>query len=422
MPATTQQTSVLERFLRYVQIDTASDPASPIVPSTAKQLVLLDLLVDELQALGLADASRDEQGIVMATLPATSSHERAPVIGFLAHVDTSPELSGANVKPIVHRDYDGRDLLLPDDPTAVLSPREDAALAAKRGEDIVTASGTTLLGADDKSGIAVVMAAVEQLVKHPSLAHGPLRIAFTPDEEIGRGVRNFDVKRFGAHCAYTLDGAALGTLEAETFSADAMTVTFQGRNTHPGFAYGIMVNAVKVAADFVSRLPKDSLSPETTQERQGFVHPNDIQASVDRTSVRFIIRDFETPELAVKEDFLRRLAHDTVKDWPGSSVTFEVKESYRNMRDVLTKHPRVVELAREAIRQAGVAPLDGRIRGGTDGSILSEMGLPTPNIFTGQHRFHSRLEWVSVQDMELAVKVVLHLAQLWAREGVTPRT
>ena len=417
MPATTQQTSVLERFLRYVQLDTTSDHASTSVPSTARQLVLLDLLVAELKALGLGDAARDEFGIVMATLPATSGKKSVPVIGFLAHVDTSPEMSGAGVKPIVHTDYDGRDLVLPDDPSAVLSPREDADLAGKRGEDIVTASGTTLLGADDKSGVAVVMAAVEHLVKNPAIAHGPIRIAFTPDEEIGRGVRQFDVKRFGARCAYTLDGAGLGTLEAETFSADAMTVTFQGCNTHPGFAHGVMVNSVKVAADFVNRLPKDTLSPETTQDREGFVHPNDIRASVDRTSVDFIIRDFETAKLAVKEDYLKKLAHDTVQAWPGSSASFEVSESYRNMRDIIAKHPEIVELAREAIRQTGVTPIDGRIRGGTDGSILSEMGLPTPNLFSGQHRFHSRLEWVSVQDMEIAVKVVVNLAQLWEQQG-----
>jgi tripeptide aminopeptidase len=281
----------------------------------------------------------------------------------------------------------------------------------------VTASGTTLLGADDKAGVAVVMAAVEQLVKNPAIVHGPIRISFTPDEEIGRGVRHFDVKRFGARCAYTLDGAGLGTLEAETFSADSMSVTFQGRNTHPGFAHGVMVNAVKVAADFVSRLPKDTLSPETTRDKEGFVHPNDITASVDRTSVHFIIRDFDTARLAVKEDYLRKLANDTLKDWPGSSASFEVKESYRNMRDVIARHPEIVELAREAIRQAGVTPIDGRIRGGTDGSILSEMGLPTPNLFSGQHRFHSRLEWVSVQDMEVAVKVVVNLAQLWEKQA-----
>lgn len=417
MPATTQQTSVLERFLRYVQLDTTSDHASTTVPSTAKQLVMLDLLVDELKALGLKDAVRDEFGIVMATLPATSSKKDVPVIGFLAHVDTSPEMSGAGVKPIVHRDYDGRDIVLPDDPSAVLSPKSDADLAGKRGEDIVTASGTTLLGADDKAGVAVVMAAIEHLVKNPGLAHGPIRVSFTPDEEIGRGVRHFDVKRFGARYAYTLDGAGLGTLEAETFSADAMTVTFQGRNTHPGFAFDTMVNAVKVAADFVNRLPKDTLSPETTRDREGFVHPNDITASVDRTSVHFIIRDFETAQVAVKEQQLERLANDTVKDWPGASASFEVKESYRNMRDVIAKHPEIVELAREAIRKTGVTPIDGRIRGGTDGSILSEMGLPTPNLFSGQHCFHSRLEWVSVQDMELAVRVVVNLAQLWEERG-----
>ena len=417
MPVTTQQTSVLERFLRYVQLDTTSDHASPTVPSTAKQLVLLDLLVDELQVLGLKDAARDEFGIVMATLPATSTRKSVPIFGLLAHVDTSPEMSGAKVKPIVHRDYDGRDLQLPDDPTAVLSPKDDIDLAGKRGEDIVTASGTTLLGADDKAGVAVVMAAVEHLVKNPAIVHGPIRISFTPDEEIGRGVRHFDVKRFGARCAYTLDGAGLGTLEAETFSADSMSVTFQGRNTHPGFAHGVMVNAVKVAADFVSRLPKDTLSPETTRDKEGFVHPNDITASVDRTSVHFIIRDFDTAKLAVKEDYLRKLANETVKDWPGSAASFEVKESYRNMRDVIAKHPEIVELARTAIREAGITPIDGRIRGGTDGSILSEMGLPTPNLFSGQHRFHSRLEWVSVQDMEIAVKVVVNLAQLWEKQA-----
>jgi tripeptide aminopeptidase len=414
MPATTLQTSVLERFLRYVRIDTRSDPDRTTIPSTETQLVLLDLLVEELKALGLADAARDAHGIVMATLPATTTRPDVPVIGWLAHVDTSPEMSGANVKPIVHRDYDGRDLVLPDDPSAVLSPREDADLAGKRGEDIVTASGTTLLGADDKSGVAVVMAAIEHLLRHPEIPHGRIRVGFTPDEEIGRGVRQFDIARFGAACAYTLDGAGLGTLEAESFSADAMTVTFQGRNTHPGFAHGTMVNALKVAADFVSRLPRNGLAPETTREREGFVHPNAMDASVDRTSVRFIIRDFETPGLAVKEDLLRKLANDTVRDWPGAGVAFEVKATYRNMRDVLAQHPRVVEHAREAIRRAGLTPIDSRIRGGTDGSILSERGLPTPNLFTGQHRFHSRLEWVSVQDMDAAVRVLVNLAQRWA--------
>jgi tripeptide aminopeptidase len=417
MPTTTQQTSVLERFLRYVKLDTASDPTSESTPSTAKQLVLLDLLVEELSALGLKDAKRDEFGIVMATLPANTSKKNVPVIGFLAHVDTSPELSGANVKPIVHRNYDGRDIVLPDHPSAVLSPKEDADLAGKRGEDIVTASGDTLLGADDKAGVAVVMAAVEHLVRNPGVPHGTLRIAFTPDEEIGRGVRQFDIARFGARYAYTLDGAGLGTLEAETFSADSMTVTFQGRNTHPGFATGVMVNAVKVAADFINRLPKDTLSPEKTKDKEGFVHPNDITASVDRTKVHFIIRDFETSELAVKEEFLKKLAIDTVKDWPGSSAMFEVKESYRNMRDEIARHPQILELAREAIRESGMTPTETSIRGGTDGSILTEMGLPTPNLFSGQHRFHSRLEWVSGQDMEIAARTIVNLARLWEAKG-----
>jgi tripeptide aminopeptidase len=417
MPTTTQQTSVLERFLRYVKLDTASDPTSESTPSTAKQLVLLDLLVEELSALGLKDAKRDEFGIVMATLPANTSKKNVPVIGFLAHVDTSPELSGANVKPIVHRNYDGRDIVLPDHPSAVLSPKEDADLAGKRGEDIVTASGDTLLGADDKAGVAVVMAAVEHLVRNPGVPHGTLRIAFTPDEEIGRGVRQFDIARFGARYAYTLDGAGLGTLEAETFSADSMTVTFQGRNTHPGFATGVMVNAVKVAADFINRLPKDTLSPEKTKDKEGFVHPNDITASVDRTKVHFIIRDFETSELAVKEEFLKKLAIDTVKNWPGSSAMFEVKESYRNMRDEIARHPQILELAREAIRESGMTPIETSIRGGTDGSILTEMGLPTPNLFSGQHRFHSRLEWVSSQDMEIAARTIVNLARLWEAKG-----
>jgi tripeptide aminopeptidase len=417
MPTTTQQTSVLERFLRYVKLDTASDPTSGSTPSTAKQLVLLDLLVEELSALGLKDAKRDEFGIVMATLPANTAKKNVPVIGFLAHVDTSPELSGANVKPIVHRNYDGRDIVLPDHPSAVLSPKEDADLAGKRGEDIVTASGDTLLGADDKAGVAVVMAAVEHLVRNPGVPHGTLRIAFTPDEEIGRGVRQFDIARFGARYAYTLDGAGLGTLEAETFSADSMTVTFQGRNTHPGFATGVMVNAVKVAADFINRLPKDTLSPEKTKDKEGFVHPNDITASVDRTKVHFIIRDFETSELAVKEELLKKLAIDTVKDWPGSSAMFEVKESYRNMRDEIARHPQILELAREAIRESGMTPTETSIRGGTDGSILTEMGLPTPNLFSGQHRFHSRLEWVSSQDMEIAARTIVNLARLWEAKG-----
>ncbi len=407
------KTSVLERFLRYVTYDTQSDPDSQTTPSTAKQLVLLDVLVEELKALGLTDAARDAQGIVMATLPANSPKHAVPVIGFVAHVDTSPEMSGAGVKPVVWRDWDGRDLVLPDDPTAVIRVSEHTALAGKRGQSIVTASGTTLLGADDKSGVAVAMAAIEWLVAHPEVPRGAVRVAFTPDEEIGRGVRHFDVARFGARCAYTLDGEGLGRIDSETFSADSMTVTFQGFNTHPGLATGSMVNSIKVAADFLSRLPRDGMAPETTRDREGFVHPNHLDTTVDRTSVRFIIRDFETVALADKEAWLERLARDTVADWPGSSVTCTVKATYRNMRDVLQQHPQVMDHAREAIRRAGLTPEEAVIRGGTDGSILSELGLPTPNLFTGQHAFHSRLEWVAEEDMEQSVQVVLNLVTIW---------
>lgn len=411
------KTSALERFLRYVTYDTQADPNSTTVPSTARQLVLLDLLVDELRALGLSDAVRDEAGIVMATLPANTKKANVPVIGLLAHVDTSPEMSGAGVRPIVHRGYAGGDIVLPDDPSAVIRLADNPDLALKKGEDIVTASGTTLLGADDKSGVAVIMALLQHLKEHRDIPHGALRVAFTPDEEIGRGVRKFDVKRFGAQCAYTLDGALLGSYECETFSADAMTVTFQGFNTHPGFATGKMVNAIKVAADFVNRLPKDGLAPETTADREGFVHPNTLEASVDRTVVKFIVRDFVTAGLAEKEAMLEKLARAAAADWPGSSVTVEVKPTYRNMREVLDLFPEVVANAREAIRRAGLTPLETRIRGGTDGAILSEMGLPTPNLFTGQHNFHSRLEWISAQDMEHSVAACLELVKIWEEKA-----
>jgi len=414
---TSLQTSVLERFLRYVTFDTQADPASSTVPTTAKQLVLLDALVEECRALGLADAKRDANGIVTATIPANTKKPNVPVIGLLAHVDTSPEMSGANVKPIVHRSYSGGDLVLPDDPSAVIRAGDNPDLAGKRGEDIVTASGTTLLGADDKSGVAVIMALAQYLKEQPHVPHGTIRLSFTPDEEVGRGVRRFDVKGFGAHCAYTLDGAALGTYEAETFSADACNVTFQGFNTHPGFATGKMVNSIKVAADFLNRLPKNGLAPETTSEREGFVHPNTFDATVDRTTVKFIIRDFVTAGLAEKEALLEKLAREAVADWPGSSVTVEVKQQYRNMREVLDKHPEVVAYAREAIARAGMEPQMTSIRGGTDGSILSEMGLPTPNLFTGQHNFHSRLEWITVQDLERSVETCLELVKLWEEKA-----
>ena len=413
MPDSSVHFSVVERFLRYVKFDTQSSETSQSYPSTAKQLDLLRHLVDELKAIGLADAAIDEHGYVMATLPATTKKTDVPVIGFISHVDTSPEMSGAGVKPIVHLRYQGQDLVLPDDPTAVLRPADNPYLGERIGDDIITASGTTLLGADNKSGVAEIMTAAEYLVTHPEIPHGTIRIGFTPDEEVGAGTKFFDVAKFGARYAYTMDGGARGEIEMETFSADAMTITFVGFNTHPGFAKGKMVNAIKVAADFISRLPKDGLSPETTEGYEGFVHPYVVNASVDRTAVKLLIRDFKTAGLKEKEDFLEQLARQTAADWPGASVEIKVEESYRNMREVLDHHPDVVENAREAIRRAGIETRERPIRGGTDGSKLSFMGLPTPNIFAGEQSFHSRLEWVSAQDMEKAVEVIVHLCRIW---------
>ena len=405
--------SVLDRFLRYVQIDTQSDEGSTTYPSTAKQLVLLRALVDELRQIGLTDAAIDEYGYVMATIPATTDKTNVPVIGFIAHVDTSPEMSGAGVKPIVHRKWDGRDIVLPDARDAVLRKTEIPALVEQVGHDIVTASGTTLLGADNKAGVAEIVTAAEYLIGHPDIAHGPVRIAFTPDEEVGRGTQHFDVAKFGAMCAYTMDGGLRGEVETESFSADAMTVTFHGFNTHPGYAKGRMVNAIKVAAAFIDSLPRHTLSPETTDGMEGFVHPYVVTASVEKTSVRLLIRDFETEGLVEKERMLEALAQQAVDRHPGSRMEVAIEESYRNMKQVLDTRPEIAEYACEAVRRAGLEVRRRSIRGGTDGSRLSFMGLPTPNIFAGEHNFHSRLEWVSVQDMEKAVEVIVNLARVW---------
>ena len=406
-------TSVLERFLRYVVIDTQSTEDSTTYPSTATQLDLLRLLVKELQAIGLSDADIDEHGYVFATIPSTSSKAGVPVIGFLAHVDTSPEMSGKGVRPIVHRHYQGQDLVLPDDTSAVLRLADNPWLAEQIGHDIVTASGTTLLGADNKAGVAEIVAAAEYLMARRDIAHGPIRIGFTPDEEVGDGTKFFDVARFGAAYAYTMDGETRGELETESFSADAMTITFRGFNTHPGYAKGKMVNAIKVAADFIARLPTGELSPETTEGHDGYVHPYVVHASVEKTSVKLLIRDFDAVGLKEKASFLQALAGEAVLDWPGASFESHVEESYRNMKDVIDLHPDAVEHAREAIRRSGLTVRERPIRGGTDGCRLSFMGLPTPNIFAGEHNFHSRLEWVSVQDMEKAVEVIVNLARVW---------
>ena len=409
--------TVLDRFLRYVTYDTQSDEASTTYPSTEKQLVLLRDLAAELKSVGLADAAVDRFGYVMATIPATTTKPSVATIGFIAHVDTSPEMSGAEVRPIVHRRYDGRDLALPDDPAAVLRLADTPALAEQIGHDIVTASGTTLLGADNKAGVAEIVTAAAFLVAHPEILHGPVRIAFTPDEEIGRGTERFDVARFGALCAYTMDGGSRGEIETESFSADAMTVTFHGFNTHPGYAKGRMVNAIKVAAAFIDRLPHGALSPETTDDRDGFVHPYVIRAGVEQTSVRLLVRDFADSGLKEKEAMLERLAREAAAACPGARVEFAVEESYRNMKEILDRHPAIADHAREAIRRAGLEPRTHPIRGGTDGCRLSFMGLPTPNLFAGEHNFHSRLEWVSAQDMEKAVEVIVHLCRVWEENG-----
>ena len=403
-------TAVLERFLRYVKYDTQADENSTTYPSTSTQLVLLRDLAHELRALGLEDAAMDDHGYVTATIPSTSG-KPVPTIAFIAHVDTSPEMSGAHVKPIVHERYDGRDIVLPDDPTAVLRVSESPPLADRIGDDIVTASGTTLLGADNKAGVAEVVTAAERLLAHPETPHGRVKIAFTPDEEVGRGTKFFDVARFGADYAYTMDGSTRGELEFESFSADAMTLTFVGFNTHPGYARDRMVNSIKVAADFIQQLPRD-MSPERTEGYEGFVHPYVLQGGGERTTVRFIVRDFRTAALEDKERLLERLARDTASRH-GARVEIHVEEQYRNMREVLDHHPQAVEYAREAIRRAGITVHERPIRGGTDGSKLSFMGLPTPNIFAGEHNFHSRLEWVSAQDMEKAVEVIVNLARVW---------
>jgi tripeptide aminopeptidase len=411
------QTNCVDRFLEYVKIDTQSNENSDTYPSTPGQMVFLQRMYDELKTLGLKDVTLDEYGYVFATIPSTSEKQNVPVIGFLAHVDTSPEMSGQGVKAIIHENYQGQDIVLPDDPSAVIPFKTNPHLAGQIGNDIITASGTTLLGADNKAGVAEIMAAVEYLLEHPQIAHGPIRVGFTPDEEIGSGTRYFDVEKFGAHCAYTMDGETLGELQVETFSADSITAVFHGFNTHPGFAKGKMLNAIKVAADFISRLPQDGLSPETTEAYEGFVHPYVMDASVECTSVKMLVRDFKTAKLQEMEQRIETLAMETIADHPGSHVEVTVEQSYRNMKEVLDHHPRVVENACEAYRRAGLDPLIEPIRGGTDGSRLSFMGLPTPNIFAGEHNFHSRYEWISTSDMHKAVDVIIELCQVWEQRS-----
>lgn len=408
--------TVREKFLSYVQVDTQSDPQSNTSPSTEKQKNLSRLLVQELQAMGVADAHTDQYGYVYATIP-TNTAKAVPVLCFCSHIDTAPDCTGAGVKPIVHTNYDGGDLVLPDDPSQVISPKDHPYLLKKQGEDLITASGTTLLGADDKAGIAVIMDMAHYLLAHPEVAHGTIKILFTTDEEIGRGVDHVDLQKLGADFGYTLDAGERGVYEDETFSADGVTVTFHGVSAHPGYGKDKLVNAMKVAAAFIDSLPKDELSPETTDGRYGFVHPVHIEGIAEKVSVQFIIRDFYTNKLAAYENYLRDKVDEALEQFPGAKADFVVKEQYRNMKEVLDNYPQVSEYAREAIRRAGMEVLDMSARGGTDGSRLSFMGLPCPNLFTGEMAFHGKHEYVSVQDMQKSVETIVHLARIWEEKS-----
>lgn len=405
-----------ERFMRYVQVDTQSDPASPTQPSTEKQKDLSRILVEELKAMGIADAELDEHGYVYATIPATSS-KQVPVLCYCSHVDTAPDCSGAGVKPILHRNYNGSDIVLPDDTSVVISTKEHPYLKERIGDDIITASGTTLLGADDKAGVAIIMDLANYLIQHPEIPHGAIRILFTPDEEIGRGVNKVDMQKLGAQYGYTLDGGERGHLEGETFSADGVKVTFHGISAHPGYAKDKMVSAIKVASAFVDKLPRNEWCPETTEGKQGFVHPVHMEGVLEKASVSFIIRDFDTAMLAKHEERLKALAAETIKEFAGATYEFVVTEQYRNMKEVLDHHPQVMDYAEEAYKRAGMQAVRMSVRGGTDGSRLSFMGLPCPNLFTGEMGIHSKQEYVSVQDMEKAVETLVHLAQVWEQNS-----
>jgi tripeptide aminopeptidase len=412
IPASAFKHTVTERFLRYVTIDTQSDPSSPTCPSTEKQKNLGRLLASELREMGLTDAHLDPHGYVYATLPA-NTERKVPVICFCSHMDTSPDCTGKNVKPQIVQNYRGGDIVLPADPNQVIRAAEHPALSSQIGNDIITTDGTTLLGADNKAGVAEIMDAAQFLLDNPQVKHGTIKILFTPDEEIGRGVDKVDLKKLGATFAYTIDGESAGHIEDETFSADGATITIEGVSTHPGFAKGKMEHAIKIASAIVDRLPKDSCSPETTEGKQGFLHPISMSGALERATLSFIVRDFTEGGLKEKEALLERIVKDVMEDYPRSTYRMEVKEQYRNMKEVIDRHPETVEYAIEAIQRAGLKPVRSSIRGGTDGSRLSFMGLPCPNIFAGEHAFHSRLEWVSRQDMEKAVQTIVHLATIW---------
>ena len=409
--------SVEERFIQYVQIDTTADPNSTTFPSSLKQKDLGKLLHDQLKALKLDDVELDEWGYVFATIPSNSDNPNLPTICFCSHMDTAPDCSGTDVKPIIHRNYDGLPITLPDDTTQIITVEKHPYLKEKIGDDIVTASGLTLLGADDKSGIAIIMSFAEYLVQNPTIQHGPIRILFTPDEEIGRGVDHLDMKKLNADYGYTLDGAKLGEIEDESFSADSVKITIFGISAHPGYAKNKMVNAVKIASEFITALPKDKWSPETTQDREGFVHPMSIEGNLEKATITFIIRDHITENLSEFENRLESTLKMVMEQYNGAHYTFEVNEQYRNMKEVLRSVPFVTEYAIQAMEKAGISPKPTIIRGGTDGSRLSFMGLPCPNIFTGEMAIHSKHEYVSIQDMEKSIDTLVELVQIWEQHN-----
>ncbi len=405
----------VDRFLKYVKYDTQSDEDSTSFPSTEKQKILSKDLAEELKQLGLKDAHMDEWGYVMATLPSNTNKKVDP-IAFISHVDTSPAVTGKDVNPVIRRNYQGGDIKL-EHGGWIIKADENPDLKDMIGFDIITTDGTTLLGADNKAGVAEIMDAINYLLNHPEIKHGDIKVCFTPDEEVGRGTEKIDLKKLGAKYAYTIDGSSRGELETETFSADAVVIKFFGKNIHPGYAKNIMINSIKVASRFIEKLPKDTLSPETTEGREGYVHCGAFNGNEELTTLKFIIRDFEAPKLKEYEDLLKKLAEETVKEFPGSRMEFQIIEQYRNMKEVLDKHPHVTDYAVEAMERIGIKPIMHPIRGGTDGSRLSFMGLPTPNIFAGEHSFHSQLEWVAVQDMEMAVKTIVEVAKVWEEKA-----
>ncbi len=408
---------LVERFMRYVQVDTQSDPESNSFPTTAKQKNLSEILCAELKAMGLADTIMDDYGYVYAGIAGNSNKKDVPVICFCAHVDTAPDCSGTGVKPILHKNYDGNDIVLPDDTTQVLSINKSEYLKTQIGHDIITASGNTLLGSDDKSGVAVIMQAAKYLLQHPEIKHGAIRIIFTPDEEVGKGTAKIDLDKINASFAYTLDGGEAGSLEDETFSADSATITVNGIIAHPGYAKDKLVNAIKIIGKILNELPKNEWSPETTEKQQGFVHPVSVNGIAEKASAGFIVRDFKTSMLQQHHDRLKEIAEKVVANYPGVTMEYQPKEQYRNMKEVLDKNPQVAAYAAEAISRTGLQVKTESIRGGTDGSRLSFMGLPCPNIFTGMQNIHSKLEWIGVKDMVKASETIVHLSSIWEEKS-----